>query len=391
MKRCINLVQLTVLFAIVLSCSKQKSNSEEQPISISIVDSVKVAHLGQMMLSDISPSDDYFLTVDYQKSTYYLISTQGEILQQYQKSGDTPDAFGFAFSEMGFWDDESVFIIGSKAIKWYDLNGHEIKSTPKNPDYQLGAIMRFTGGQPKILNTNDGTRILHQGGPVLGKRTEPDYFDKFRGGTLINPANFEVKHLFPLEKDSRFYDGKYYDNGDLYARLSVGKEYIYLTFDGNPVLYAYHKKEPFELAFKKNLSLNNVNLSEGMNPEFVDYDVFLDASKGGLRNLQTDDDHIYLMYFEGIPKDRLTELDQLYEIDEVKADVAYEEEISKREKRLKIFDLEGNEKVDILLPKHLDSYWGFISKDGFLYFNKAQNMDTEEDYFTIYKIKIDYD
>ena len=105
-----------------------------------------------------------------------------------------------------------------------------------------------------------------------------------------------------------------------------------------------------------------------------------------LRNLQVDDDFVYLMYFEGIPKERLAEIEQLYEIDELKADAEYDAEVSKREKRMKVFTLIGEELSDIKLPNFLDSYWGFIARDGFLYFNKAANNEIEEDFYTLYKL-----
>jgi hypothetical protein len=38
--------------------------------------------------------------------------------------------------------------------------------------------------------------------------------------------------------------------------------------------------------------------------------------------------------------------------------------------------------------KSFDSYWGFIAKNGYLYFNKGLNEEVEEDFFTIYKIRI---
>ncbi|GHB51874.1 hypothetical protein GCM10008106_35740 [Mongoliitalea lutea] len=376
------------LIISLIACEKKSAEKAESSFQLELVDSIRVAHLGEMMLLDISPNGKYLLTADYQKNRYYLVDEEGSIMHTYDKSGDQPDSFGFAFSEMAFWDDESIFVIGSKGLKWFNLEGEELKFTPFNPAYQLKGIMRNTGGGPKVLNTAEGNKILYRGGAIAGKRTEGGYYEKIRGGVLIDPDDFTLQHLFPLDKESRFFDGKHYDDGDLYSRMAVGLDYIYVTYDANPVLYAYAKEAPYALQFKKSLVLKDVLLSEGMPEEFLDYDVYIEASKGGLRHLQADSKYVYLMYFQGISKEKLAELDQLYEVDEKKADAAYELEVTKAAKRLKVFDLEGDELADIPLPMYLDSYWGFLVRDGVLYFNKATNLEEEEDFYTLYMLRV---
>lgn len=382
-------IVLAFLQTSLISCKQSDEEQLYSNWSLVLVDSLQVEHLGEMMLLDISPDQELFLTADFPKDKYYLIDKEGNKLSEINKSGDQPDSFGFAYSEMSFWDDNTIFVIGSKGLKWYDLEGNETKFLAFNPDYQLKGIMRNTGGGPILLQDRGNTKILYRGGALNGKRTEPGFLEKIRGGTLIDPETFDLEHVFPLEKDSRFFDGKFYDDGDLYSRLAVGKDFIYATYDANPVLYAYEKNHPYKLSFKKELRLINVNQSEGMPAEYVDYEVYLDASKGGLRNLQVDDRYVYLMYFEGLPKERIAEIDQLYEIDESKADAEYDAEVSKREKRIKIFTLEGEELSDLKLPNFLDSYWGFIARDGFLYFNKAANNEIEEDFYTLYKLQLE--
>jgi hypothetical protein len=389
MKTIKSLVVLALFQISLISCKQSDEEQLDSNWSLVLVDSLQVEHLGEMMLLDISPNHELFLTADYQKDTYYLINEEGKKLSEINKSGDQPDSFGFAYSEMSFWDDNTIFVIGSKGLKWYDLEGNETKFVSFNPDYQLKGIMRNTGGGPILLQDLGNTKILYRGGAVNGKRTEPGYLEKIRGGTLIDPGTFDLEHIFPLEKDSRFFDGKFYDDGDLYSRLAVGKDFIYVTYDADPVLYAYEKTHPYKLSFKREMRLININQSEGMPAEYVDYEVYLDASKGGLRNLQVDNRYVYLMYFEGLPKERIAEIDQLYEIDESKADAEYDAEVSKSEKRIKVFTLDGEEMTDIKLPNFLDSYWGFIARDGFLYFNKAANNEIEEDFYTLYKLQLE--
>ncbi|MGY6522545.1 MAG: hypothetical protein ACXIUD_12485 [Mongoliitalea sp.] len=377
------------LLITLIACDKKSSEQLELSFNLELVDSIRVDHLGEMMLLDMSPNGKLLLTADYQQNRYFLIDHGGTILYTYDKSGDQPDSFGFAYSEMAFWDDESIFVIGTKGLKWYDLKGEELKFTPFNPSYQLKGIMRNTGGGPKVLSAAEGNRILYRGGAITGKRTEGGYYEKIRGGVFIGPDDFALEHLFPLDNESRFFDGKHYDDGDLYSRLAVGPDYIYVTYDANPVLYAYAKEAPYSLQFKRPLVLKDVLLSEGMPEEFLDYDVYIEAAKGGLRHLQADSKYVYLMYFQGISKEKLAELDQLYEVDEKKADAAYELEVSLAAKRLKVFDLEGAELADIAIPNYLDSYWGFLVRDGVSYFNKAINLEEEEDFYTLYKLRLD--
>lgn len=371
-----------------LSCQEKDGKELEQGWSLALVDSISVDHLGEMMLLDMSPNGKLFLMADYQQNRYFLTDQGGTILHTYDKSGDQPESFGFAYSEMAFSGDTAVFVIGSKGLKWYNFEGEEIKFTAFNPSYQLRGIMRNTGGGPVYFPTPEGEKILYRGGAELGKRSDAGYYEKVRGATLIDPESFELNHLFPLEKDSRFFDGKHYDDGDLYTRIAVGKDYIYVTYDANPVLYGYAKSFPYELKFKRALKLKDIVLSDGMPAEFIDYDVYVDASKGGLRNIQTDSEYIYLMYFEGVTKERLAELDAIYEQDEKKGDAEYDLELASRAKRLKVFDLEGQELTDVLLPSYLDSYWGFLVRDGSLYFNKATNREVEEDFYTFYQLKL---
>jgi len=51
-------------------------------------------------------------------------------------------------------------------------------------------------------------------------------------------------------------------------------------------------------------------------------------------------------------------------------------------------DISPNEGYILTADYQKDSYWGFIAKNGYLYFNKALNEEVEEDFFTIYKIKV---
>jgi hypothetical protein len=81
------------------------------------VDSLKVDHLGQMMLLDISPNQELFLTADYQKNIYFIINRNGEKISEINKSGDRPDSFGYAISKISFWNDFTIFVIGSKGLK----------------------------------------------------------------------------------------------------------------------------------------------------------------------------------------------------------------------------------------------------------------------------------
>lgn len=121
---------LAFLQISLISCKQSAEEQLDSNWSLVLVDSLQVEHLGEMMLLDISPNKELFLTADYQKDTYYLIDKEGKKLSSINKSGDRPDSFGFAFSEMSFWDDKTIFVIGSKGLKWYDLEGNETKFVP---------------------------------------------------------------------------------------------------------------------------------------------------------------------------------------------------------------------------------------------------------------------
>ncbi|WP_143960872.1 hypothetical protein [Litoribacter populi] len=383
-----NNLLLLVSTLIVIGCNNPSEQGAQSSLDgeWALVDSITVNYIGNMTLSDISPDGRHLLAADYRKNSYFIINDSGEILHELQKGGDTPDTYGQYLSEMGFWDDQTVFIMGTKAIKWYDLQGNQVKSTPMKGDYQKSVTMRYTGGQAQKISLGDEQYLLHQGNMPTSKRTEKRYMDEVRGGTLINVNNFEVTDLFPLEEDSRFRDGNLYDNGDLYSRLAVGENKIYISYDGDPTLYAYEKQEPYNLAFKKPLDLKNIQPNEGMPMEYADVSVYFDPAKGGLRFLQTDNKAVYLQYFEGIPKERMAELEQMDDMD--KWIVAYEEELRTRENRLKQFDAEGNEKVDLRLHDKFDGQAGYLARHDHLYFNKVKNEEEEEDYMVFYKVRV---
>ncbi|MBS9525754.1 hypothetical protein KI659_17170 [Litoribacter alkaliphilus] len=384
-----NLVLICAILLAIGCTSPQDEKKSQDSLAgeWAVVDSVTVEYLGNMTLSDISPDGKHLLAADYRKNTYFILNESGEILQELQKGGDTPDTYGQYLSEMGFWDDQTVFIMGTKAIKWYDLQGNEVKSTPMKGDYQKSVTMRYTGGQAQKISLGDEQHLLHQGHMPKIKRTEKRYMDEVRGGTLINTNNFEMIELFPLEEDSRFRDGNLYDNGDLYSRLAVGEDKIYVSFDGDPTLYAYEKDEPFNLAFKKPLTLQNVQPNEGMPVEYADVDVYFDPAKSGLRFLQADNRSVYLQYFEGISKERMAELEQIDDMNKWMAE--YEEELNTRENRLKLFDAEGNEQVDLRLHDKFDGQAGFLARHDHLYFNKVKNEEEEEDYVVFYKVRVE--
>ncbi|MCC5920950.1 MAG: hypothetical protein JJU23_09740 [Cyclobacteriaceae bacterium] len=343
-----------------------------------------------MELMDISANGLIYLMADYSQQKYFIVSPYGEIVRTINKFGDKPDTYGYAYFAMQFWDDSTVYIIGSKGLKWYDLSGQEIKSTPINPNLLRYGGFSNTGDGPIKTATSDGDRIFARGTAPMGKRTDNDYFQKKRAITVIDPATFEIEHIIPLEKDSRLYDGKMYDDSDLFTRFSLDSSAIYVSYDADPALYVYENKAPFTLQYKKDLSLHHINLSSGIDKKYIDYDmVAMNTDKGGIKGVEVDDKYIYLVYFEGITEEESTELDKIYDIDEDKGDVAYDEFINKKKSRMKIFNKSGKELADIELPVIVSSFYGFIVRNGKIYFNKKQNMEEEEDFYTLYIFELE--
>jgi hypothetical protein len=70
----IKLFVFLVLFQIsLISCKQSTEEQLDSNWSLALLDSLQVEHLGEMMLLDISPNHELFLTAVYQKDTYYLI------------------------------------------------------------------------------------------------------------------------------------------------------------------------------------------------------------------------------------------------------------------------------------------------------------------------------
>ena len=113
----------------LFSCEKKEIATEVTPIelSIDVVDSLDLEILGNPLMTSVNKEGSLVSFFDFPSSETIITNSNGEILGQFSKKEDTPDAYGFKLELPVVWGKDKVILIGMKGIFIYDLSGNMIK------------------------------------------------------------------------------------------------------------------------------------------------------------------------------------------------------------------------------------------------------------------------
>ncbi|SIS98143.1 hypothetical protein [Belliella pelovolcani] len=388
------IIYLYLVLVAIISCSspKEQSLENEDGYSLVIVDSLEINVLGSPMLVDVSPMADRFAFYDYSSKEFLFTDRNGAIIGRFSKKGDTPDAYGFLMEFPGFIDEEQVALAGMNGVFVFDLGGNMVKKM-SHPESLGGAgFMSFVGkgmetvnlaGKPYLLSKSVRTRDTYPG--------EQRFYDEFKAIELIDIEHGEFTEIVPFEEGSLFLNGNGFYESDYAPALEASGDRLYVALGGEPKLRVYKLNQTgAELESTVDLIIPGFEkLPLTSREEFYKGSVTIKGSTPAIRNIHVVDDYLILHYYGGIPENIMKELDALWESgDQEESERLYAKAAEEVSQGMLILEKESLIQVGNIPFMKGVSTSGFASGDGFLWMQRSPNVEEEEDFLRVYKVKL---
>ena len=306
----IKLISLSISIGVIAiltfqSCGEKKTEEasiqDASSFEFEIQDSVMVDYLGSMSWSDISKDGKHILAYDNQTSDILLLSSEGEVLGKFNKSGDQPDAIGSnPISRPQFVKADEWAILGKKGVYSFSFDG-ELTRTAK-PDFTVSISLSISNAKTLQFLNEDKALIYY-----LGRDNNSSFY--------VSPTSSQLEIADLKEGDFKailpFPDGSKYKNPEkihtvltTMPAMTISKGKLYLAFKNEPKLWIYdidNLSTPLE---EININFSKFIEKEGMSPSEVDDKSFginpKDFTYGTIDNVFVHDELIFINYTEGV-------------------------------------------------------------------------------------------
>jgi hypothetical protein len=394
MVRQISFIAFISLLGLLLS-SCTTNSSEETNLSVEsefeVLDSLKIPYLGYLYFSDISYHGNKFLLYDPQRHVVVTVNRSGEIISEFSKQGDVPDAYGFLYALPAFDMENNIIIHGMKGTMYYDAQGNFIKKL-KDPLESFGGVSIFRNGlKPRlhyhkhktfIINRYTGEKAHDSNGIPMYEQTP-----MIEINDLSDP---EKKQLILIPATSVFTDGLIYWESDYWPVSCLIENKLYVAIGMDPHLYVYELSDDFEVLSEEKILLpyENFNPWQGDDPKAYSKGMAMARSSTPTTlSLESIGKHLVMEFYQGLTKKEDQELQLYFKEDREKASIFSKQLREKYKRKLLVWDPENLKLIkSVTIPKHIVQ--GFVMRNNEVWYVKQQSSEIEEDVITLYKVKI---
>lgn len=188
------------------SCEDKASveNNVDFSYDLEIVDSLTIDYLGNLELQAINVDKDLFLFSD--ESHLLLFNRNGEMISEFDKPQDAPDAFG-QFVLGSTFSEDKIGVLGISKFNIYDFDFNLEKSF-KKPYPHKGMI--YSGFDHLQAGQKEGKPVYlaFTGGPQVDALANSlKYYQEYNTLDLIDPAQELFSPIIPFHPNSRYAKG----------------------------------------------------------------------------------------------------------------------------------------------------------------------------------------
>jgi hypothetical protein len=373
---------LTVSLAMLACKGNESESSGNVSFELSIIDSIRIDYLGMANLMDIHPESKRILLMSSQTREFVLADFNGNILQSFSKSGDMPDSYGIFPLGAGKFDPDgtSFTVISNQGVYTYSLDGKLLIGGKHQENEMPGFAGRASADQEFYWLKN---KILTVGaGRGVYPRNTPEFYNAYTSLAWFDTLERKVVSFLPLDENSLFKNGKGHDIAHMIPRMTVSNDQIYVIQGIEPSIKIYASEPPYSLIRKIDFDVPDYFVNEGeemksVDPRMINPDVY----SGIFENLKATDDYVLTTFFPGIPETQRAPYEGLPWMEMMPA--------MRKDfpPRMLVLSKDGEVLDDFVLPANLrDKQW--LIRDEQLWFFKPTNLDKEEDFLTIYQVKL---
>jgi len=378
------IVNLAVLFFI--SC---KSNEEKSfpKISITVSDSIKIDYLGNLKLEGYDPQSDQYLLSNEGMMPILEVDSEGKITRNHQISHEGPDAIpqpgglGYLNGDLLIYDIQAGY---------HKLNRDNSVTQEIQVPYPHSYLV-FPPHLPLIKRTED--EVIY-----LKPLTDSDFVDgmgeaffrNYYGKSLLEKLNLKTGNTtshMEIPSESIYKDGM---NHGIYIPIIKNKgNYWLLSTWFDPYIYVYEEHNgEFHLIKTVDLQLDDLVAYEAVSMKNSDsfYDKNADIRPGNINDILWLDDSIVVVYRKGLNKNSVNEIKRNYPAE---ANVEIEKQdpfyAAVLDKAFNLIDKDVEFPYGIHYPNVVNTTNDIVS------LKHPALFDVEENYITLYKMKLQMD
>lgn len=377
------LFKLFLVSSILFACgSKETDSSTDSSFELTVLDSIRIDYLGMANLMDIHPGSQKILLINGQTREFIITDFNGKVLNTFTKSGDMPDSYGSFPLGAGKFDlgGTSFTVISNQGVYTYSLDG-VLLNGGKHQENEMPAFSGRAAADQEFHWMGD--KILTVGaGRGIHPRNTPEFYDAYTSLAWFDTLERKVTSFLQLDANSLFKNGKGHDIAHMIPRMTVLNDRIYVIQGIEPALKIYASKSPFEMLRKIDFDLPDYFVNQGeemksVDPRMINPDMYT----GIFENLKATETYILATFSPGVPETSRTPFEGL----------GWMEAMAKMKKdfppRMLVLSKEGELFDEFVLPTNLrDRQW--LVRDEQLWFLKPINLEEEEDFITIYQVRL---
>jgi len=263
-----NLFTISV-FSLVLffiSCSPEKTNENvsdsDVEFQFEIVDSLVIDYLGVPLLCDFSPNQEHVLLYNSRNTEFIIANKKGEIINQFEKSGDIPDNPGTLADRPIFYDNETIISHGQKGIWAYNFDGENVWKIKREEPISYW-ISKSNGRSMYLLEPDHFFTVINYDQLLINPSSDSLYENQ-RALKIVNRKEKAIEPIIPLESFSRYLDGKGYQAAKMLPSNHFKGNQMVLTYPKEDLIYLYDWNNiSFQLKDTFSLNINPFYLDEG--------------------------------------------------------------------------------------------------------------------------------